>query len=221
MTIRQSAIAVASSANKKIGIAAATYAAQGSCPRTCPLLSAGCYAESGHVGIATRQLAAAAAESSRADIAKTEAAAIDRLTGDRPLRLHVVGDSATNAAARTVSAAADRYSARTGAPVWTYTHAWRTVEHKSWGSVAVRASCESLEDVAAANARGYAAAIIVDEHPADGRAYQTAAGRVIPCPEQTRGRSCTDCRICWTSTNTVAFAAHGPRAAQVKQTIKG
>ena len=45
------AIASGSSGNRKIGDAATTYAAQTSCPRSCPFFAGGgCYAESGSIG---------------------------------------------------------------------------------------------------------------------------------------------------------------------------
>jgi hypothetical protein len=45
------AYAKAHSQNRKLGGMHVTYAAQVTCPRTCPFLQNGCYAESGHTGI--------------------------------------------------------------------------------------------------------------------------------------------------------------------------
>jgi hypothetical protein len=212
------AIAVERSKNTKTGPISATYAAQGSCPTSCPLLHSGCYAESGQVGMLAARLAAKPA-TPRA-IARQEAAAIDTLTGALPLRLHVVGDCRTDATTRIVSAAADRYAARHDQPVWTYTHAWRAVDRDSWGAVSVRASCESVGEIPAATARGYRAAVIVSEHPTDGRAWNSAAGKVIPCPAQTRDTTCRDCKLCWTSPHTIAFAAHGQSTKKVQSMIQ-
>src|SRR5207302_5585852 len=98
-------------------------------------------------------------------IAEVEARAIDTLTGDRLLRLHVVGDARTDAAARVLGAAADRYSRRGNAPrhgrkVWAYTHAWRTVARASWGdAVSVLASVETVREAREAMQAGYAAAV--------------------------------------------------------------
>jgi hypothetical protein len=50
-------------------------------------------------------------------VASAEAKAIDGLAGDRLLRLHVVGHCRTNAAARIVGAATDRYARRGMLPV--------------------------------------------------------------------------------------------------------
>ena len=215
-----SAIAVEVSKNAKTGPVSATYASQSSCPTVCPLRGAGCYAESGPMAFTTRRLNRHVATVD--ETAREEADAIDTLTGSYPLRVHVVGDCPTDSAARTVSAAVERYVNRGGQSAWTYTHAWRTVERESWGeSIAVRASCESLADVRAAKARGYSTAMVVAEHPADGRAYTAGGIKIIPCPEQTRGIACVDCRLCWRESDaTIAFAIHGAGKNKARGAIR-
>src|SRR5262245_51876429 len=84
------AVAVETSDNRKLGPVSATYASQASCPRSCPWFGSGCYAETGHVGHTTRRLNRSAVRGPLA-VARAEARAIDRLTADRLLRLHVVG----------------------------------------------------------------------------------------------------------------------------------
>ena len=220
--ITKPAIAVERSANTKTGEVSATYVAQTSCPAACPLQGSGCYAETGRAGIATRQLARASVGETPETLARSEANAIDALSGKRPLRLHVVGDASTNAAAATIAQAAERYTERGGQPVWTYTHAWRTVDRGAWGNVAVRASVEHAKDIPLAHARGYSAALVVEAHPASGRAWTTSAGeKIVPCPEQTRGATCTSCRLCMTEGVTVAFAAHSANAGAVIKAIGG
>lgn len=186
------------SGNTKIGDAGATYAAQGSCPESCPFINGGgCYAETGRIGkFVTRELNLSA-EVLNADalaIARAEADAIDDLvvTKERPLRLHTVGDCASDEAARIVSAAAARYMEQGGGQVWTYTHAWRDVARESWGTVSVLASCETGYDTGHARSLGYAPAIVVEQFESD-----KLAGGILPCPAQTRGRACTSCRLCF------------------------
>jgi hypothetical protein len=141
------------------------------------------------VGYATRRLNRSP-ERHALQIAQAEAEAIDALTGDRLLRLHVVGDCRTNASARVLGAAAKRYRSRgnhprVGRKVWTYSHAWRDVERSSWtDSVSVLASVETVQDAKEAMARGYAAAIVVGVFERD-NAYPVDGVTVIPCPEQT------------------------------------
>jgi hypothetical protein len=211
-------IAVEKSGNKKIGPSSATYVAQSSCPTTCPLLGAGCYAESGRMALHTRRLAESSA--SVDELAREEADAIDTLSGRLPLRIHVVGDSTTSSAARRVAASVRRYVKRHGSSAWGYTHAWRDVPASAWRGVSMLASCESRADVDAAHARGYRAAIVVDEHRSDKR-HDRDGVDVIPCPEQTRGARCIDCRLCWDppAGAVIAFAAHGARAKTVRATV--
>jgi hypothetical protein len=163
-------------------------------------------------------------------IARAEARAIDALTGDRLLRLHVVGDARTNAAARELGAAARRYTVRGNAPrrgkkVWTYTHAWRTVTRASWGdAVSVLASVETVREARAAMAEGYAAAVVVAAFEQES-AYPIDGTTVVPCPYQTRGVTCRDCGLCRDDERlrsaglVIAFEAHGSHGAVVRQTL--
>lgn len=198
--------------NGKLGACSATYVSQASCPRSCPFRGSGCYAEYGHASIQTRRLNGS--EERRAErLARAEARAIDRLTGLRPLRLHVVGDCRTARAAVIVARASKRYRQRWGNPVWTYSHAWRDVERSDWGDVSVLASVEAVTDLIAAESRGYATAIVVPEF-ADTRMYTIQGRKILPCPEQTRGVTCEECRLCMDDERlyrqgiTIAFAAH-------------
>ncbi len=214
------AIAVENSENAKLGLVSATYSGQGSCPGRCPFLGCGCYAELGPLGITTRRLNREGG--SPRQIALEEAAAIDRLSGDRPLRLHVVGDAKTAETARILGRACSRYRNRgatafRGKKVWTYTHAWRNVPRAAWGaSVSVLASVESPWAARKAMEAGYAVAIVVPWF--DGERAQLWDGlTVIPCPWQTRGVQCRDCRLCWNDERllnsglAIGFAPHGAK----------
>jgi hypothetical protein len=222
------ALAKADNKNAKIGDAATTYAAQTSCPTSCVFFNGGgCYAENGSLGkFVTGPLnrAAAAVKHDELDVAKAEAAAIDRIKvkPGQPLRLHTVGDCKTDEAAREVAAAAARYRARGGGPVWTYTHAWRDVARESWAEISIFASCETAADVAEARERGYVTSIVVDEfsearrHLVGPKESKHAVGvDILPCPENTRGVPCSKCRRCFDEERvrelgySIAFAVHG------------
>jgi len=219
--VKQPVLAVEKSRNAKIGPVACTYVSQVTCPgadpsdpHRCPLLGSGCYAETGPASWHISKVS----EGDRNAIARMEANAIDNLPSPkvrRHLRLHVVGDSPTDDSARIVSAAAERYMERAnGGRAWTYSHAWRTVDRSSWGRVAVRASCESLQQVGQAIARGYATALLVDRHDSPSQKVNVGGRtlRQIACPTQTGSAgSCVECRLCWTAGRDVviAFAAHG------------
>ena len=208
------AIAVKKTANRKVGKIAVTHAAQQSCPTDCVFKGSGCYAENGPQGWITKKLNTAAAGASPLDVALAEAAAIRTLPGNVPLRLHVVGDCPTEECARVVAEACTEYIAKDNQPVWTYTHAWRTVNRDAWGSISVLASCETPLDVAEAHARGYATALVVDGHPSD-KLYEIDTVAAIPCPQQTRGVTCDSCRLCFNdeflrdNERTIAFDGHG------------
>jgi hypothetical protein len=209
------AFATQKSGNRKTGPIAVTHAAQQSCPASCPFLNSGCYAENGPQGIHTRRLNEAAADATPIDVALAEAAAINELSAAPALRLHVVGDCASDEAAVIVSDAAARFQERGGGPTWTYTHAWADVDRKSWGTVSVLASCETPEQVAEAHERGYAACIVTEKHDST-RRYELDGIEVIPCPQQTReDLTCADCLLCTrddylrSSKRVIAFAAHG------------
>ncbi len=223
--MRLKALGVEKTSNRKVGDCSVTMAAQCSCPPSCPFLGNGCYAEHGLQGIHTKRQNKKAV--SAIDEARQEAVAINALSGKRPLRLHVVGDCATNLAAKTVSKAAQAYTAKHGKPVWTYTHAWRNVDRRSWGSVSALASCETTSQVHQALGRGYAAAMTVSQHPADGKAHSKDGLKLIPCPEQTRNATCDTCRLCWDDAALLArkavitFEAHGTGAKAVRQALVG
>jgi hypothetical protein len=225
---------VETSMNTKLGPISATYSSQASCPRSCPWYrdnpdEAPCYANHGRSVYTTRRLNRSQ-ERNAYRIALAEAKAIDGLTGDRLLRLHVVGDCRTNASARVLGAAARRYSARgnhprSGRKVWTYTHAWRDVERSSWtDSVSVLASVERIHDAREAMKRGYAAAIVVGEFQQE-QAYPVEGLTVIPCPNQTKGITCRECGLCRNDQRlrkgglVIAFQAHGRQAASMRKTL--
>jgi hypothetical protein len=223
------AIAVETSANSKLGPVSATYTSQASCPTSCPWYRNGCYAESGLVGYQTRRLNRSAVRGALR-IAQAEARAIDTLTGDRLLRLHVVGDARTAAAARALGAAARRYAARGNLPrrgrkVWTYTHSWRAVPRASWGeAVSVLASVETVRDARDAMAKGYAAAVVVAAFER-AAAYPIDGVTVLPCPNQTRGVTCRACGLCRDDERlrsaglVIAFQAHSTGASAIRKTL--
>jgi len=223
---RPIATAVELSDNAKIGPAHATYVTQDSCP-SCPLKGNGCYAEGGNMAFVSRRLnnASAGQYLTPERIAREEERVIkEKLSGSLDLRLHVVGDCKTDTAANIVSEAALGVLKR-GRDAWTYTHAWRNVERSAWGDLSVLASCEKPEQVAEAQARGYATAIVVSEFPTEKR-YDYAGVKVIPCPSQTHETvRCVDCRLCFTDDRlkkqglTIGFEAHGSRWKVVQRVI--
>lgn len=216
------ATAVEVSRNHKLGLCHATYVTQASCPPDCKFLGEGCYAENGHVGIITRRLNAAAVGASLIDIAQAEAIAIEEdLSGRLDLRLRVVGDSPSNEAAALVSEAAAKKVARHRNSVWAYTHNWRKLDQKSFGTTSVLASCETLEGVEQARDAGWNAAVVVDHFPHSGTFDLGNGQKAFACPNQTHGISCVECRLCTRPdllkrrNISIAFEAHGSRGKHI------
>lgn len=212
-----SAIAVERTENRKVGPVSVTMASQASCPKECPWLKSGCYAESGPQAIHTARLNRSE-DTKPEDIARVEVEAIARLSGTRPLRLHVVGDARTTRAVRILARGIAKYMQ----PVWTYTHAWRMVARNAWGRISVLASCETTAQVKQARAMGYATAMVVPEFPMD-RAYMVDDIKVVLCPQQTgRTEDCSTCKLCWDDARlvamgvTIGFMAHGSKAKSMQ-----
>lgn len=211
--------AVEKSSNSKTGCVSATYAPIASCPADCPLKDRGCYAKTGNVGIHVSRLDRDAVGHFKQDIAENESKAIDGLSGKRPLRLHVSGDCATTQAARTVSAACDRYTKRHGQPVWAYTHAWRKVPRAAWGSVSVWARVHSAADVKAALRAGYAVNVVKDLQGA--KMSKTDGVTYIACPATRTDKNCLSCKLCFKADRmrekkiVIAFPPHGPQKKAV------
>jgi hypothetical protein len=213
---KRAVYAVETTANAKLGAVSATYVAQQSCPASCVFLDYGCFAQNGFVGghLVKPLNRGVATTMTRVEIAQQEADMIDRLSGERDLRLHVVGDSTTLEGTKLLASASRRFSSKHGRAVWTYSHGWRALPRRTWGSISVLASCESTGDIADARRRGYATALVVPQHTTK-RLYRDGRQKILPCPEQTSGVSCVACRLCMRDDYlreagiTIAFAAHG------------
>jgi hypothetical protein len=220
-------IVVQESSNAKIGAVSTTYQPTTHCV-DCTLKGNGCYAQTGMVAIHTRKLDenARASHASPVRSARQEAAGIDALKAKgQGLRIHTSGDCPTTEAARLVAGAADRFTSRGGGKAWTYTHAWRRVQRKAWGSVSVLASVETLSDARRASRKGWAVARVVPQFSGD-KAWEEGGMRWIPCPAQTRDNvTCESCRLCWNDDRLraigagVAFEAHGSSKRKAAEAV--
>lgn len=177
----------------------------------CPLLHGRCYAQCGRVAMAHTRLL----EGVRRKGDKTyslEAALAHRPRRARMARLSAIGEPAalgTGAVARiarTVRAA--------GLALVGYTHQWRP---RPGLRRYLLASCETLEQVDRALAKGWRAAVVLPrEHDVNAVVYTPAGHRVVVCPAvRTDGHiQCNDCRACDASRPgpVIGFPEHGPRA---------
>jgi len=200
------------------------------CPLSCALRGQGCYAELSRTGLHEKRIARLSGAKTGRQImlaaAKEISSAADAgLAQGRALRLFVSGDARTPAAARAIAKASRRWLAKGGTGVWGYTHAWRDVPRDAWSGLSVLASVENVRVARLARRVGYVPAMVVAEHPKDGRAFTSGNTKWIPCPEQTRGVPCVACRLCWDAEKLAAqragitFAAHGTRENLLKRRL--
>lgn len=229
------AIYVSDSGNTKIQGSEkidATYASiNKTCPNSCPLKGKGCYAQTSFTGIITARLNKQAKGRTILQLARAEAKVIDNSykggkVPNRDMRLHVAGDSRTITGSRIINAAVGRWKKRGGRSCWSYTHAWKHVPRSEWSNVSMLASITTTAEVEEARKQGYAPSIVVGEHPSD-KAYTLPGSETtwIPCPNQTRGVGCSDCRLCFKAdwlyeTNRgISFSAHGVFKGVIKRRL--
>ncbi len=219
-------LVVLESGNTKTGTAAVTYRTQDTCPTSCPLMGQGCYARGRIFGIPARL-----GTEDTGEYAAVRALA-DTLPPGGLFRANVSGDVLDDAGELDrgyVDALSDVATARPDADVFTYSHAWRRLSPDMAPRVTVNASCESASDIETATAAGWPT-VVTDPGPDDPSTLigSTIAGRkVVQCPAQTRGLTCSQCRLCARPSrkSTVAFAVHGGgkaiAARQVAQAREG
>jgi len=111
--IRQLVLVVELSTNRKTGEVSATYSPIQTCPKDCVFMNRGCYAQSGFCGIKFRRMSQAAKALSVEEIVKMECDGIRKLTGTKPLRLHVTGDCLDSESAIQLADACAEYTSRT------------------------------------------------------------------------------------------------------------
>lgn len=216
----------------------ATYCSiKSSCPKSCPLKDAGCYALTSYVGITVNRLESESKENEPIDTARAEVNAIDSayrggyIPDRRDLRLHVSGDSRTVKGTILINSAIKRWKKRGGGDCWSYTHSWRNVPKSAWSAVSILASVDNISDVKQARKQGYAPAIVVPSFEGT-KAFQIKGSKTkfIPCPAQTKpgGKeiACVDCRLCFDANRLykmnmgIAFEAHGTKKNEIKRRLE-
>lgn len=183
----------------------ATYRAVGAtCPATCPLLNAGCYAQGGNVNLHQR-------DAYSLDDGAAFLAGLSLMPPGATVRLHVSGDVMLDGALDEayLSAMLDGARSRPDVTFYGYTHAWRLIDRSRFAfppNFVLNASCDGPADVAEARAAGWDTTTVV---PSDGGWKRQ--GDTVVCPQQTAGLSCAECKLCMRSDRslTVAFRAHG------------
>jgi hypothetical protein len=218
-------------------VCATSVSIEATCSSLCPFFDGGCYGRGSLAGTWARNLDEAARECTADQVIAEEVRLIDAAfcrgvpqdgaRGGRDLRLHVLGDIRTRDHARLLGAAATKWTARGGGRVWVPTHAWREVPRSDWGAdISVMSSIERAEDVEAARQQGYASLIVVERLPsAKAFSLPGTTARIVPCPAQAAGRTCSSCRLCLDADKllrrnvAIALEAHGPAARLVRKTL--
>jgi len=205
------------------------------CADSCVFKTAGCYVRAGATKSLMAQLDSAAAGHTADEVVAAEVLLIDQAfasgvpqdgaCGGRDLRLHVGGDILTTSQALMLAAPARRWRSRGGGSVWAFTHSWRNISRTAWGEIEVLASVEVPADIEVARAASYGAATLVDKFPSKMAFHLPGStARIIPCPAETMGATCVQCRLCLdrdllSMNASVAFEAHGPGASAVRESV--
>ncbi len=182
---------------------------EATCPVTCRYKDNGCYEQAGLTGGRAKKRDQAAEGMTGDEVAELEAATIDAqfprgvpqdgARGGRDLRLHVAGDAPSEAGARMLAGAAQRWLDRRGGAVWTYTARWGEIPREAWGPIHVLASVQTIEEADEAASLGYTPAYSISTFESTRRypmRFSKAGLQVLPCPAQTRDRDCVSCRLC-------------------------
>jgi len=222
----------------------ATYVSiEATCPDTCRFKGGACYVTAGFTGGMMKALDSAA-ESERVDadeVIVEEAMHIeaafpandhqvpqDGARGGRDLRLHIGGDVGSTFGALRLDVAARIWRSRGGGRVWTFTHRWRDIPRRAWGVISVLASVETALEAEHARVLGYVPALVVQRFETS-KAFRVAGSstRFIPCPAETKGTTCVECRLCLDAEKLrerdmgIAFAVHGRQSGKVALPVVG
>lgn len=218
--------------------AATQVSMKATCPRSCPLYGAGCYAAYGFLAKAAGAFNDGAASLTAHQVIQQEVGLLASMFprgvpqdgpagAGRALRLHVSGDTCCARHTRLIAHAIANLKERGLGPAWCYSHRWRSVPRGAWGdNIEILASVESEEQVREAHGRGYRSALVVSRFEQQTRYRLKGAGAGwfgIPCPYQTQRVPCMKCGLCFRpsrSKTTILFEAHGSGRPKAIRAIK-
>ncbi len=200
----------------------ATYREVGStCPSTCPLLNAGCYAQQGKVHLAGR------GRVSRND-GEVFLSAVRDMPKGAMVRLHVSGDVMADGKKTGSNKIDIKYlrslikaaKSRPDVTFYGYTHAWYLIDRNKFKfpkNLVLNASCDNDKDVVVAKALGWDVVTVWPETVTKRR-----IGNTVVCPNQTSGLSCAECKLCMKPNRVldVAFLAHGVSKKKISARVR-
>lgn len=201
--------------NKKTGLPGTYRPVGASCPSSCALLGAGCYAQKGNVALAQKR---AEVELTRDLSSAALGMAVAKHTQAGPCRLHVSGDllrdgSADREYMAGLADIAKQIDNPSGTSAYGYTHAGEDTisEAELWHlasvGIRIRRSLDKAEDM------DENTAIVAERNFANFGEIKGIAKRkglkVAKCREQLDGTSCAECKLCWEKPEVViTFAKH-------------
>ena len=191
--------------NKKTGKVAATYITGDTCPDRCPFLKI-CYANQGVKGNTPFKTAE---KYGTEDLTRT-ADGIRNLPQGTLVRHAVSGEPTPEYVAEMGQAHIDRPDTLG----WTYLHSWPDRSPAEFPSNLVpNASCETPEELEKATANGWDTVLVATGEDDELIGQKVAGKRVIVCPNQTRGVTCAECKLCMKRDRavTIAFLPHGAK----------
>lgn len=191
--------------NRKLGDNVATLSRPvgPTCPKSCPFLGHGCYAERMTRYTSVRN---AWREGLDVDPVKLGAELLALPKRFRALRIHVGGDFLEESGrvdrrylAGLLRALRRVRDGKRKLPAWVYTHAWQDMaEHKRYlelAGVQVFASVHNEREATLAELLGYRLAWDAASKLHDSTPVRDSRG--LTCPEQRKGVSCEDCGYCF------------------------
>jgi hypothetical protein len=189
--------------NKKTGKVAATYITGDTCPDRCPFLGV-CYANQGTMGNSPFKIADTYGSE---DLSRTADGI--RALPDGALVRHAVSGEPTPEYVAEIGAAHEDRPDTLG---WTYLHSWPDRSPAEFPvNMVPNASCETRDEVEKAIGNGWDTVLVATGEEDELIGSVVAGKRVIVCPNQTRGVTCADCRLCMKRDRavTIAFLPHG------------
>lgn len=210
------------STNKKTGPIPVSTSPADTCPESCPMRGAGCYAESGPLGIHWGKV-------SRGDRGVTWAAFLEAVEAFRPGQLwrhNQAGDLQGRGGALSPVPLIDLIAANVGKRGFTYTHYSPTGSNAELIRLAndcgftVNLSADDLVQADEYAALDIAPVVVVLPSDQLANTWTPKGNRVVICPNYTHGTQCIDCKLCQERDRPIiGFPAHGSRKATIDKRL--
>ncbi len=213
------------STNSKVGPIPVSYSSAKTCPDSCPLRGAGCYAELGPGASHWKRVTSGERGMPWTDFL----AAVRKIPKNQVWRHNVAGDLPGDGDTLDAQATYDLVRANLGRRGFTYTHkpmtptAQLAVELANKNGFTVNLSANNIAHADELVALGVGPVVVV--LPKDAPTTQVTPGgnTVVVCPAETNDVSCSQCQACAVPgrKSIIGFRAHGSRAKKVEVIARG